>query len=167
MENKKEKIIFVLYPVKDDYDRIESYIGLSSYIERSRGIGLKRKDVTNKIKELVKEDVEEGLHKIDDAFIFVLPLEFTRLHTQQHPLVVLKGMNEIVDIDEYWYTPFKKIIFNASKYEFTADNENWRHDECVEWALDSGYLVRFKINPDDSEWLYGIRTNNITFDMDR
>ena len=166
----EDKIIFAIKPItmNEEYHYIASFIGSSSQLKKGlKKYGYESKDFTGlyeKINEVLKEG-KEGKFIIDDAIIFVLPESFTRLHTQQNPLIILKGMTDVIDIDEWWYSPFREMISNAQVFNYTKNNKDWNNTEYREDNLQGGSIVRFKMNTDDSEWLYAINCKNITFDL--
>lgn len=165
MENKNEKIVLVIDIAHED---IISFIGSSLCLKeglKKYGYSSKQYDtLSDKIETIIKEG-NEGKFILDNAIVFIIPASFTRLHTQQCSLVVLKEMENIIDIDEWWYTPFKRLINTSSFCEYTMDNKDWVRTEYGEEKVAESYLIRFKPNEHDSEWLYAIKSRNITFNL--
>lgn len=168
-EKNNKKIVFLFKPLiqerdGDDYSRFMSFVGLSSHLEK----GLKRYgyDSTwwDALQTILKEK-KDGKYTVDGATVYIIPESFTRLHTQQYPLVILDELEKIIDIDEWWYTPFKSLIFQSPIQEYTKNHISWRRTDCVEGALENGYLIRYKPNSEDTKWLYGLKTQNITFNI--
>ena len=170
MEEKNEKIVFAIKPnIEKESHYMVSFVGLSSYLKEGLiKFGYASNEfntLCDDVKKLVDEG-KEGKFIVNDCIVFILPESFTRLHTQQYPLIILKDMDQVIDIDEWWYTPFKNLMFNTPKYEHTTDNKTWERGRSLEGALEDGYIIRFKTNDEDSDWLYGIKTRNVTFNLD-
>ena len=160
----KDKIILIIRLANENQRSICGFIG--NY--ENFGLNMKRMGYSdeyvdpllNKIR-INFENGKEGKMEFDDAIVFVLPESIVRLHTQQHPLIIFKD-DEVIDIDEWWYSPFRGVIGACNLGEYTNDNKDWSKTDCPLESLECGFLVKFRSNPDD-EWTYAIKSNNVGF----
>lgn len=149
---------------RDDDDRrgFYSFMGFSDKIEKYIS-----EDIREKIRKYI-EDGKEGRFVIGNIILFVLPESFAKLHTTQYPYIVMKGdekdFKEVIHIDEWWYTPFKTILQEAPISYYTKNMKEWQPGGAY-GGSEYGYLVKFKTS-NESEWFYGLKTENRTFDED-
>ena len=168
MQEEKNKIVLMIKKLQVCYDG-KYYIhaiGESASMESAIGEFFGTSGVTA-FKTAMANGID-GRQEIDEFIIYTLPHSFAVLHTCQNPLIVFKG-DEIIDIDEWWYSPFKKMLFES--YKGTAlthfdDSSSAITDSYMEY-LDYGYQVKCTLkDSDDQEQLFAFKTRNITFNVE-
>lgn len=105
---------------------------------------------------------EYGKVELDEGFVYVLPSSQFNLHTVQYPLVVIQH-DTIIDIDEWWYTPFKQVLCHNFDGTYTLNLKTFNDTDCAEAYLAEDFLVKFVNKEDSSNVLYAIKTTNMTF----
>ena len=117
--------------------------------------------------KVIKQN-ENGRFVIDNFIAYVLPNNITNLHTCHYPLVIFKD-NEIIDIDEWWYSPFKKVLnegyrclalTNFDDIDSTLENTSLGY-------VEEEFAVRCKIPDSTDSPLVAMKVTNITFNMDK
>lgn len=167
MDNNTEKIILVLYFLKNG--SFASHICTSANYKNAIEHNVCR-DMRSELSSIIENVLAKdsyGCFDIDNAKVFVAPSNICQLHTSQYPLVVIRG-EKIIDVDEWWYTPFKNVLcknysteHSWNIKEFQADNK----DETL-YSLESGAWVRCTNKNDETDVLFAIKTNNIGFNLD-
>ena len=153
-----EKI--VLYLESNSKERnFRSFIGEAQFLEKA----LNDRDEGNKWptnSKILQED-KFGKFEIDDKTIYIIPSSQFILHTHQQPLVVIKD-DEVIDIDEFWYTEFKNTLCNDYDCFYTKDLKKFESvgRDSNYTVLDCNFLGKFT---KADETLYAIKTKNITF----
>ena len=178
----ESKILLVLYQFDDessesfrdrgshDYIQYNHFVCDSSVYKQALESKRYGKNDIKKITKIVDELLEQnknGRFEKDGCIVYIIPSDSFPLHTCQYPLIIIKK-DEIIDIDEWWYTPFKKIFSNGEwicqPYTNLRSYSMESKDEILCY-LDSEYLTKcIKVN-DNSEVLTAIKTNNITFNL--
>lgn len=166
MENKK--LIFLINRTDDG---LVTFMSSSTVINEVLDERIYDSNICNAVKTTLAKN-EYGKFDINDNFvIFILHESVAPLHTIQYPLVIIKN-NEIIDIDEGWYSDFKPLL--ADKYkgtrvqsfkDFLGDDED---DDCLSAsdALDIWRICRCTNVTDENDVLIAVRTTNISFNKD-
>lgn len=160
---EKQNIIFVIKP---DKDRPRTFIAYPNNLKHDLerfGMGYMNNGTINQIVELAKND-KFGKHDVEGCVVYVLPDSMTKLYNHQYPLIVIRE-EEVIDIDEWWYTPFKHLMAERKDQncEYSSDLDTWKKDDYLLGMVDNGYLVRFKVNPEDNNHLHVVKTVNVSF----
>lgn len=162
MDSNTEKIILVLYKREE---HLQSYICTSTnYKEALSSMRNIRERESNIIDEVLAKNAF-GRFEVSDHIVFVAPSDICNLHTSQYPLVIIKG-EKIIDVDEWWYTPFKNILNEKYTTKYTFDLEQYREAEYASHALENGAYVKCTNKADSNDVLNAIKTTNIGFHIE-
>ena len=161
MEND---IIILIYKRDNDNcnKNYSTVVGEKDFFNRvaTQRIGLSE-DLVKKILEL-----QHGKHEIDGNIIYIVPSNQFNLSTAQYPLIIIKN-DEVIDIDEWWYSPFKEILFHSyiGHPLIDIDTKKYVNHSDIEDSLTCGYIVKCVNQMDSDDVIYALRTNNVTFNQ--
>lgn len=114
----------------------------------------------------VMEKNEEGKFYIDNFIIYVLPKTIAVMYTCQYPFIVMKN-GKVIDIDEYWYTPFKNMLAEHYKCRVLDDFDdlNSEIDDTSFEYVEHSFAIKCTTDNKEDAPLVAIRTSNITFSI--
>lgn len=140
------------------------FIGESKFMHKALTENFSNKqEIIDAFNSAIKEN-KDGKFEIGNTIIYIVSAEKFPLYAHQYPLVVMKN-DEFVDVDEYWYTPFKKILADGYNGRYTLDFATYTREANVYDILESGHMGKFTNTFSDDDVLYAVKTQNITFNM--
>lgn len=164
----ENKIIFVSFPNDDSDKGYTHFVAEAHLIEKGlRASGFKSSLLLPKIEHALST-IEYGKVTIDGVMIYVAPSDTTNLYSHQYPLVIIKD-DKIIDVDEWWYTPFKKTLQNGYSCSYCNNSEMTdycRPNENPLPPIEYGYLTKCVNKHDENDILIATKTYNITFNID-
>lgn len=164
----ENKIIFVSFP--NDYSEkgYTHFVAEAHLIEKGlRANGYKISSLLPKIEHALST-IEYGKVIIDGTMIYVAPSETTNLYSHQYPLIIIKD-DKIIDVDEWWYTPFKKTLQNGYSCSYCNNAKMVDYLQTSDTPLcpiEYGYFTKCINKHDENDVLIATKTHNITFNID-
>lgn len=161
----ENKIILILQKSEDSYGKNYScYACESSCIDHRILPKFLKASTIRSIKKAIEKN-ENGKFIYDDCVIYIAPASISNINNFNWPLVIIKN-DEIIDVDEWYYSPFKPLLCSRSYKGHYYDNINLescnRSSETIN-DLDNQYFMKFVNSKDEHDVLYAIKTENITF----
>lgn len=163
MEND---IIIILFQGKNNSSRrITTVVGERNFLKRIPKDDAQRKFFIDEVADM---ELPYGRNEVDGNIVYVINSKHFKLSNIQYPLVIIKD-NDVIDIDEWWYSPFKSILQNEYMAECVYNLNGGTFDAGTSdayYLLEDGFYVKCTNKQDSDDVLYAFRATNCTFGQD-
>lgn len=161
--SKERKIIVIFAIVKNEEGSAfnQGYIGYSDTFLDALKDWSKQEDLHSFVKEILDEG-KEGIFKKGDMKGFILSDDFSNIHTMNNTLVIFND-EMMIDIDDWYYSPFKHALENAPLLErYSVNSKEWIQVDCFIGYVENGNFMRIKTDLEKNDYLYAFTAINIT-----